>query len=307
LACSWSSPMWLLVVVSGVAGATAPPIGALSSARWRNLLGLSERLPTAMSLEGALNDLTFLVGPVLVSALSATVASWLGLALAVSLVAVGVIGMLTAVDTEPAAGRSSSGLLIDHRLLDRRFIALFAANTAMGFFFGGVGVVITAFALAHHAGAFAGLITAVSGMISLTAGLVYGAVTKGRPLPVMITASVLITLGTCLLALVPNLPIMFVGYGLVGGCVALILIPGSILLQKVTVSEVYTQAMTWINSASAIGIATSAPVVGQLIQLHGWPAGFITLAALTAFLPITLIVALPILNQVQDTPVTQGA
>lgn len=53
--------------------------------------------------------------------------------------------------------------------------------------------------------------------------------------------------------------------------------------------------MTWINSASAIGIATAAPVAGHLIQLQDWRAGFLATAVLTATLPLTLLVAGPFL------------
>jgi MFS family permease len=102
-----------------------------------------------------------------------------------------------------------------------------------------------------------------------------------------------------LLALAPNVPAMVLAYGIVGGSVALVLIPASVLLQHATENEVYTQAMVWINSASAIGIATAAPLVGYLVQRHDWPIGFLALAALTAILPLTLLIASPILNAIQ--------
>jgi predicted MFS family arabinose efflux permease len=290
LACSSSSPGWAKVGLAAVAGATAPPVGALSGARWRTVLGQTDLLPAALSLEGSLNEAAFLVGPVLVAALSATVAPWSGLVLAVSLVAAGTIGLLTAEATAPVPGRRSSGVLVDRRLLNRRFLSLFAVNLAMGFFFGGIGVAITAFTLAHRAGALAGLITAAGGVVSLAAGLAYGALEKGRPARAMIGASTIITIGCALLALTPNAPAMFFGYTIVGGCVALVLIPASVLLLNATESEVYTQAMMWMNSASAIGIAIAAPLVGQVIQRWDWPIGFLTLAVLTATLPLTLLI-----------------
>jgi MFS family permease len=299
LACYSSSPAWATAGLAAVAGATAPPVGALSAARWRKAAGSTDMLPAALSLEGALNDTTFLVGPLLVTAVSATVAPWFGLVVAVSLVAAGIIGLLTGEATAPAAGRSSRGVLVDRRLLNRRFLCLFAANLAMGFFFGGIGVAITAFALAHDAGVWAGLITSAGGIVSLVAGLAYGALARGRPAQVMIGASLIITIGCAALALAANLPAMVLGYALVGGSVALVLIPASVLLQKATENDVYTQAMVWINSASAIGIATAAPLVGYLIQRHDWPTGFLTLAALTAILPLTLLTASPILTAIQ--------
>ncbi|MEU4689135.1 MFS transporter [Actinoplanes sp. NPDC023714] len=389
-ACTRSPSPWLQIAVAAGAGATLPPVGALSAARWRTVTarrpagisacragtsacrsgtsacpaGTSARpagtsacpagysacragtsacpaggspsgaalLPAALSVDGAANDLAFLAGPVLVTTLSAGVTPWAGLALATILVAAGITGLLTARSTEPPPAGRSRGLLIDRRLLNHRFVVLFAANTAMGLFFGGIGVVITAFAFAHHAGALAGPITAVSGVVSLAAGLTYGSLAAApsrtiravasspsravgtaasspprtmravpssplrtvravasSPLRIMRVAALTITAGCAVLALTPNVPAMFAGYALVGGCVALVLIPGAVLLQEATVPEVYTQAMTWINSASAAGIAIAAPSVGQVVQSAGWPVGFLLLAGLTATLPLTLM------------------
>lgn len=92
---------------------------------------------------------------------------------------------------------------------------------------------------------------------------------------------------------------MFLGYAIVGGCVALVLIPASELLQKATEVAVYTQAMTWINSASAVGIAASASVIGYVIQEQGWQDGFLWLSAMTALLPLTLIVTYQTLRTLQ--------
>lgn len=292
----------VMIGLAALAGATVPPVGALAAARWRKALGPSPLLPAALSLEGSLNDVVFLVGPILVTTLGATVAPWLGLVTAVSLVAAGIAGLVTARESEPVPNRSftgaggrrrvrsAAGVLVDPRLVNRRVLALFAVNLAIGLFFGGIGVAITAFALAHDAGAWAGVITAVAGTVSLGAGLVHGALEKPDP-RVMIVAGTVLAVGCAALASVPNLPTMFAGYAVVGGCVALVLIPASVLLRAATVSAVYTQAMTWMNSASALGIALGAPVVGHVVQRHGWAAGFLVLAALTAALPVTLLIS----------------
>jgi MFS family permease len=296
LACVSSSPAWAMVGLAAAAGATAPPVGALSAARWRQAVGATNLLPAALALEAAVNEMSFLVGPLLVAAVSGIIAPWFGLVLAVSLVATGMTGLLTAKASTPAPARSSRGVLADRRLLNRCFLSLFAANLAIGFFFGGIGVAITAFALAHRAGPWAGVITSAGGILSLLAGLAYGVAAKGRPVQVMIAASTVLTIGCALLALAPNVPAMALGYALVGGCVALVLIPAAVLLQNATERDVYTQAMVWLNSASAIGIATAAPLVGHLIQRHDWPTGFLALAALTATLPVTLLIASPVLS-----------
>ena len=309
VACTSSSPAtWIVLALAGLTGATAPPVGALAAARWRRTAEPTGLLPAAFALEGSLNDLTFLIGPLLVTTLSATVAPSAGLVVALSCVAAGTIGLLTARSSEPAPSQSTArSVLCDPRLLNRGFLTLFVAHLATGFFFGGIGIGITAFALAHDAGALAGPIATGSSIVSLLAGLAYGGAQRRRPAETMLSAAIVITIGCALLALVPGVPLMFLGYPIVGGCVALVLIPASELLQRATQVSVYTQAMTWINSASAAGIAASASIVGHAIQEWGWQEGFLWLSALTALLPLTLVVSYRTLRTLQRSSATQAS
>ena len=93
------------------------------------------------------------------------------------------------------------------------------------------------------------------------------------------------------LSIAPNVPAMFIGYAVVGGAIAPILIPAAVLLQRTTDPRVYTQANTWMNSASAAGIAIAAPLTGLAVQSGGWQLGFIIAAGLTATLPAIAMVA----------------
>jgi predicted MFS family arabinose efflux permease len=178
------------------------------------------------------------------------------------------------------------------RLLTPAVAALFGVNMSMGFFFGAIPVTITAFAFAHRAPALAGPLSAVSGLTSLSAGLVYGArAHRRRPVTVMIAASTFLVLGTAGLSIVPSVPAMFIGYAVAGAAVTPILIPPAVLLQRTTGPGVYTQAMTWMNSASAAGIAVAAPLAGLATQAGGWRLGCLVTAGLTAALPaITMVV-----------------
>jgi MFS family permease len=286
MACAGPSAGWVPIVLAAAAGASLPPVGALSAARWRKVAGPIGLLPAALSLEAAVNDVAFLAGPVLVTTLASFVAPWFGLVPAVVLVTAGTFGLLTSAASEPVPGGPSHGALMDRRLLRRGFLTLLAANLALGFFFGGIGVAITGFTLAHGAGALAGPITAVAGAVSLVAGLAYGSLGVPRPAAVMRGAGIVLAAGCALLALTPGVAAIFAGYALIGGCVALVLVPGAVLLQETIVAEVNTQAMTWVNSASALGVAVAAPLIGAVVQRYGWPAGFLALAALTALLPL---------------------
>jgi predicted MFS family arabinose efflux permease len=282
----------VLAVTAMLAGASIPQVGALSAARWRHTVHTPDQITAALSLEAALNDVTFLCGPILVTTLSTVLYPAAGLTLAGSLVVIGMTAFIWQRRSEPPAHGRSDRRLIDRRLLTPAVAALFGVNMSMGFFFGAIPVTITAFAFAHHAPALAGPIAAVSSLTSLSAGLVYGArAHRLQPVTVMLVVSSFLVLGTAALSIVPNVPAMFVCYAVVGAAVAPILIPAAVLLQRTIDPRVYTQASTWMNSASAAGIAVAAPLAGLATQIGGWRLDCLVTAGLTAALPaITMVV-----------------
>lgn len=83
----------LLGLAGAAAGASIPQLGALSSARWVALLdGRRAWLPQAFALESVANAVSFLVGPVLVSAAVSSGPAWAGtLGAAVLVVAGGTV------------------------------------------------------------------------------------------------------------------------------------------------------------------------------------------------------------------------
>jgi hypothetical protein len=284
-------PLAELALMAATAGASVPQVGSFSAARWRHAVRTPDQVAAALSLEAALNDVTHLCGPILVSALSAVLYPAAGLTLAGALVAVGMTALLCQRRSEPPAHGRGGRRLVDRRLLTPAIAALFGVNLSMGLFFGAMPVAITAFAFAHHAPALAGPIAAVSSLTSLSAGLVYGARGHRRqPVTVILVVSSLLAGGTAALSVAPSVPAMFVGYAVLGGAIAPILIPSAVLLQRTTDPGVYTQANTWMNSASAAGIAVAAPVTGLAVQLGGWRLGFLVAAALTATLPAVTVV-----------------
>ena len=290
IAAAWLGlPLAPLAALAMLAGASVPQVGALSAARWRPAVRSREQAGAALSLEAAVNDVTHLGGPILVSAASAVLYPAAGLTLAAGLVAAGLTAFLWQRRSEPPTQpRSAIGhrRLVDRRLLTPAVITLFGLNLALGFFFGAVPVTLTAFAFAHQAPALAGPIAAVSSLTSLTAGLVYGARGGRRqPMTVILLASSFLTVGTAALCFAASVPAMFAGYAVVGAAIAPILIPAALLLQHATEPAVYTQATTWMNSASAAGIAVAAPLAGLAVQDGGWRLGFVAAAALTATLP----------------------
>lgn len=71
---------------------------------------------------------------------------------------------------------------------------------------------------------------------------------------------------------------------LTGLCIAPIVIPAATALQQATPRSLYVQAVTWTGSASALGSAASAPLVGHLVDRTSAQSGYLALAGLDLLL-----------------------
>ncbi|MGB6575338.1 MAG: MFS transporter, partial [Trebonia sp.] len=170
------TPDWLMTAGGVLTGATIPQLGALSATRWVALLrdGRAPALPTAFALESLANELAYLAGPALVSILGASGYPAAGTVLAAILVVAG--GMCfaaqrrTAPQTSCATGRHRTG----RGLLRPGFVVLAGVNLAIGGFFGGMQISVTAFALEHGSAGIAAVLFTVSSCASLLAGWLYG-------------------------------------------------------------------------------------------------------------------------------------
>ena len=99
------APRWTLFAAVAVTGATIGSLGSLVRARWSFLLSDHPRRPAlvhrAYSLESVLDEVVFIVGPILVTLLATQVSPAAGLAAAACAVAVGGIWLLAQHRTEP--------------------------------------------------------------------------------------------------------------------------------------------------------------------------------------------------------------
>lgn len=277
-------PFVVIMAAVIVAGAAIPQPGALSAARWSALIQEPGRLRVAFSLEATINDVVFLAGPILVTLISTLVASWAGSAAAATLLAVG-CGMLALQrGTAPLPMRSAETVERTGRRSLRRpaFFAVLGVNLGLGCFFGSVGLLVTAATTAQGLQSLTGLILSLSSAASIVAGLVYGSLRSApRPQLVQLMATATVTLAVSVGVLSPTvlgLTIM----QFVGGCaIAPLLASSSQITQATVAASERTQGFTWINSASAAGIAAGAALIGGAIELAGIRAAAVLLTILT--------------------------
>ena len=278
------TPDWLMTAGGVLAGATIPQLGALSAARWAALLrdGRAAALPTAFALESLANELAYLAGPALVSILGASGYPAAGTVLAAVLVVAG--GMCfaaqrrTAPQTSCAAGQHRTG----RGLLRPGFAVLVGVNLAIGGFFGGMQISVTAFALEHGSAVIAAVLFTVSSCASLLAGWLYG-LRQWRTVPrvQLAVAAGGLAIG-CLPLLLARSPFeLGFGLALTGLAIPLILILCSLLAEASVHRAVLTQAFAWLNSASAAGSAGAAAAAGWAVDTFGTHGG-LAVAAIAA-------------------------
>lgn len=103
------APVWLLYVVSFVAGGTRPQVGSFVRARWTHLLGRGRALQTAFALEAVGDEVVFIVGPVLVTALATQVSPYVALIVAGVLGLVGTLWLAALRGSDPPGRGANNG------------------------------------------------------------------------------------------------------------------------------------------------------------------------------------------------------
>jgi MFS family permease len=103
-----SAPNWVLLATAALSGAAALQVGSLVRARWSALVGDSPVLEAAFALESTLDELIFVLGPALVTALALGVAPGAGLLGALFLTIVGSLALQRRTEPAPAGVRDLS-------------------------------------------------------------------------------------------------------------------------------------------------------------------------------------------------------
>ncbi|MFD7295270.1 MFS transporter [Streptomyces sp. NPDC059897] len=286
---SASAPRWALVSCGALAGAAVPQLGALSAARWAAMLRQQEpgrpgpqALPTAFSLESMANGTAFLIGPVLVSFLGALGRPAAATAVATTLITAGGLGLAVQRGTAPrsvvdAAERGRAA----RTLLRPGFVVLVALNLAIGVHFGAMGLSVTAFVVERGAATAAPALFAAGSVGALLAGWLYGLRRWRRAPSAQLALATAALAAGCPLLLVAGSPVQLAGaVVVVEGMIPPVLVLFSVLTEAGVHRAVLTQALTWLNSASAAGSAAAAAVAGHAVDADGANGGFaLTLGA----------------------------
>ncbi|MEU8760848.1 MFS transporter [Streptomyces sp. NPDC048659] len=288
------APMWALFLAAVPAGASVPQVGPMVRARWAAKLDGTPLMSTAAAFESVTDEFTFVVGPVLATALCTGVHPAAGLIAEATLTLIGGLFFAAQRSTQPAFGAAAAGLTDGepHRsaLSIPGVRVLAVALLGIGSVFGGMQVSLTAFSQEIGNPGANGLLYGVFAAGNMLAGIAMGAVAwKMGPRRRLIFGYIGLTIAASLLWTTHSVLLLGALGLIVGLCIAPALITAYTIVETLVPASSRTEAFTWLTGAVALGQAAAVTVAGRLADAHGASTGFLVPMAGTVLALITLI------------------
>jgi hypothetical protein len=246
-------------------------------ARWGVKLQDSPLMTTAAAFESVTDELTFVVGPLLATALCTTVTPAAGLLAEATLTLVG--GLLFAAQkrTQPPV-TAVTHARVEHTSALRvpGVRVLIVTFLGIGSVFGGMQVSLAAFSESIGEPGLNGVLYGVFAAGNMLSGIVCGAIAwKAAPQRRLVIGYAALALAASGLWTAHSV-VVLAGLGLlVGMCIAPALITGYTLVEGLVPAGARTEAFTWLTGAVALGQAAAVTVAGQLEDRLWDGAGFL--------------------------------
>ncbi|WP_367322513.1 MFS transporter [Streptomyces sp. HUAS ZL42] len=295
------APLWALFAAAVPTGASVPQIGPMVRARWGVKLKGSPLMTTAAAFESVTDELTFVVGPLLATALCTAVTPAAGLVTEASLTLLGGLLFAAQKSTQPAmtiAGHARVGH--DSALRVPGVRVLIVTFLGIGSVFGGMQVSLAAFTESIGRPGLNGVLYGVFAAGNMLSGVVCGAVAwRAAPQQRLVMGYAALALTASGLWAAHSVLVLAALGLLVGMCIAPALITGYTLVEGLVPAGARTEAFTWLTGAVALGQAAAVTVAGQLEDRLRDGAGFLvpmggTLLALATLLALrSRLVTLP--------------
>ncbi len=283
------APLWALFAAAVPTGASVPQVGPMVRARWGAKLQGSPLMTTAAAFESVTDELTFVFGPLLATALCTAVDPAAGLLTEAALTLVG--GLLFAAQrgTQPpvgvpvgAAGGAGAGDGGHARVKAVSALAvpgvrvLIVAFLGIGAVFGGMQVSLAAFSESIGEPGLNGVLYGTFAAGNMLSGIVCGAIAwKVAPRRRLLIGYAALALTASGLWAAQSV-VVLAGVGLVVGmCIAPALITGYTLVEGLVPAGARTEAFTWLTGAVALGQAAAVMIAGQLEDRLWDGAGFL--------------------------------
>jgi MFS family permease len=268
-------PDWTLIAPTALAGFAYLSVGSLVRARWSFVLAGRPELNTAYSLESTLDEVIFVVGPLIATLIATQIVPVLVLFVSIAFVLAGAVWLASQRGSEPPPQATDA---VRHRSAVRErgmpLLAVFAG--AMGVIFASAEVTMVAFCGQHGHRGLSGAVLASFAFGSATAGFIYGSRHWRTDLlsRFRIQATVFALLPLVFLAAV-NIGVLAACAFVVGIGIAPTLITAFGLIEKIVPGASLTEGLAWLITGLSGGYGLGAALVGGIADAHGARSAFL--------------------------------
>jgi MFS family permease len=278
IAVTGQAPQTVPVLACAVAsGLTFPPLFATLRALISTLAGgLTE---TAFALEAILQELFFILGPLLVALIVAVATAKAALAVAAGLVTLGTLAFAATPPSRKWKRDSSEGREKAGALTSRGIRTIVLTSVVDGLTFGTLEVALPAFGQEHGSAGTAGVMLGALAFGSLLGGIWYGAHEWSRdPAGQLVLFAWPLAAGLATLALAGSIPVM-IGLLLVAGVfIAPSAAASFSLVGRLAPAGAVTEAFTWLSTGVTVGFAAGGALAGLLVEHVSVEAALLTTA-----------------------------
>ncbi|WP_349826914.1 MFS transporter [Brevibacterium litoralis] len=291
-------PLLVTGVFAAIAGASIGAVGSLIRARWSHVTRTPKQLDLAFSWEAVLDEILFVSGPIIVTALATALFPPAGLILSILTTTVGSFLLYRQTDTEPPAVPKETDKVLKGKVLSNPGILLtVVAHFLLGAAFGAIDVVAVAFAEEQGHKELSGLLLAAFALGSLFAGLVFGAIDWKIPTHRRQAMAVTFYAALTWLLLIPANFWGFMGLLFVAGAgIAPALISTSTSVKALAPTGRLTEAFAWMTTFMGAGAAAGSAVGGMAIDAFGARPSFLVPVACTTIAALLVNVFVTLMN-----------
>lgn len=296
------TPVWTWFVAIIITEAFSVNTGGLVRRRWLHVLSPDKTttaedeqdrhiVNTAYSFEALMDEVVFILGPIIVTACATTIAPAAGIISGIIFLAVGVPLFVMQKDTEPPANPKREVDPHPAVIRNKRVQAVVLPTTLLGGFFGSIAIVTVAFAEARGQAGLSGVLLAIwaagSAVAAIMNGVIKWRLTSATRFLIFLLALTILSIP---MLFVHSITWLAVALFFNGFAIAPLVINAYGVAEGAVPPDQITETLTWVVAGMPMGGALASALSGQIIDRFGadiayWvPLGFM-IAACVATLP----------------------
>lgn len=283
------APVWLVFIAAAAQGASWGAPGALVRSRWAKVVRNPAQLNTAYALEAAIDEVAYILGPIMATVMGTMLFPSAGLVAAIVLILAGAFGFFsqTSSEPEPCADLATThqGSVIRNPVI----IVLALTYIGAGAMFGATDVAVVAFTEERGIPAMSGVLLGIFAFGSLVAALVYGARSWGAPLWKLFAVGIVaLAAGTSTFLFATNVWLLALAMVATGLTIAPTMTNVNMLVARSVPSTQLTEGLTWMSTAMNIGVSAGSMLGGVVVDGYEVYGGFLLVVAF-AWLMVALM------------------